>query len=207
MAQLESPRKFSILREDIYELMANMNLEQHFKSQHFANGYELVDGVAMHAKNPDNFLIPHPVLKKHVSVGHFVELRIDSPRFSVHDDAVEKCYCSSCNGEASKPILSHQHPASLLPLPAQDVPSRGWGEDFWVRVMNRDNGWFSGSVDNPLYEARLHEIHQGESIYFHEDHILAVHGSHREEIVLGMDAVELKTLAQWLVTQNKNRNC
>lgn len=33
---------------------------------------------------------------------------------------------------------------------------------------------------------------------FHEDHILAVHGSHREVIVLGMDAADLKTLAQWL---------
>ena len=44
----------------------------------------------MHAENPDNFQIPHPVLKKHVSIGHFVELRIDLPRFSVHDDAVEQ---------------------------------------------------------------------------------------------------------------------
>jgi hypothetical protein len=27
--------------------------------------------------------------------------------------------------------------------------------------------------------------------------ILAIHGSHREEIVLGMNTADLKTLAQW----------
>ena len=178
-----------------------MNLEQHFQSQQLANGYALANGVQMHAENPDNFQIPHTVLKKHVGVGHFVELRIDSPRFSVHDDAVEKCYCPTCNGEATKPILSHDHPASLVPFPKQDVPSRGWGEDFWVQVSERDGEWFVGSVDNPLYEARLHELNQSDSVFFHEDHILAVHESHREEIVLGMDAVDLKTLAQWLGTQ------
>ena len=56
----------------------------------------------MHAENPENFQIPHPVLKKHAGVGHFVELRIDSPRFSVHEDAAEKCYCPTCLGEATK---------------------------------------------------------------------------------------------------------
>ena len=180
-----------------------MSLELHFQAQHLANSYELVNGTAMHAENPENFQIPHPVLKKHAGVGHFVELRIDSPRFSVHEDAAEKCYCPTCNGEATKPILSHDHPASLVPLPKQDVPSRGWGEDFWVRVSERDGEWFLGVVDNPLYEARLHELHQGDSVIFHEDHILAVHGSHREEIVLGMDADDLKTLAQWLGTQRQ----
>ena len=178
-------------------------LEQQFARQHFPNGYQLVNGVEMHAENPGNFQIPHPVLKKHVGIGHFIELRIDSPRFSVHNDAVEKCYCPTCNGEATKPILSHDHPASLVPLPNQDVPSRGWGEDFWVRVAERDGEWFRGIVDNPLYEARLHELHQDDSVFFHEDHILAVHGSHREEIVLGMDAVDLKTLAQWLGGQRE----
>jgi len=178
-----------------------MSLELHFQAQHLANGYELVNGVEMNAENSDNFLIPHPVLKKHVGVSHFVELRIDSPRFSVHDDAVEKCYCPTCNGEATKPILSHDHPASLVPLPKQDVPSRGWGEDFWVRVSERDGELFVGRVDNPLYEARLHELRQGDSVYFHEDLFLAVHGSHREELVLGMDAIDLKTLAVWLGEQ------
>lgn len=35
-------------------------------------------------------------------------------------------------------------------------------------------------------------------IVFHEDHILAVHDIHRQELVAGMDAVELKELTQWL---------
>lgn len=179
-----------------------MSFVHHFQTQRFANGYSLVNGVKMAAENPERFLIPHPVLKKHVGVGHFVELRIDSPRFSVHDDSAEKCFCPSCNGEATKPILRHEHPASLAPLPQQDVPARGWGEDFWVRVADRDEQWFQGQVDNPLVEARLHELHQADTVYFHEDHILAVHGSHREEIVLGMDAADLKTLAHWLASQD-----
>src|SRR5258707_12831311 len=58
------------------------DLKRQFNEQRFANGYELVDGVAMHAENGERFQIPHPVLKKHVGVGHFVELRIDSPRFA-----------------------------------------------------------------------------------------------------------------------------
>ena len=182
---------------------STMTLEQRLQSQHFANGYELVNGVQMHAENSGNFQIPHTVLKKHVGVGHFVELRIDSPRFSVHEDAAEKCCCPACNGEATKPILGHEHPASLMPLPKQDVPSRGWGEDFWVQVTEREAQSFSGAVDNPLYEARLHELHQGDSVVFHEDHILAVHGIHRQEIVLGMDAADLKILAQWLGEQRQ----
>jgi len=179
----------------------NETLKQQFEKQHFSNGYELVDGVAMHGENGDNFQIPHPVLKKHVGVGHFVELRIDSPRFSVHEDSIEKCYCPTCNGEATKPVLGHEHPASLLPIPNQDIPSRGWGEEFWVQVAERDGEFFVGTVDNPLVEARRHERNRGDLVYFHEDHILAVHGSHREHIVLGMDATDLKTLAEWLGTQ------
>jgi len=173
-------------------------LQRQLEEQRFANDYQLVDGIAMHAENGERFLIPHPVLKKHVGVGHFVELRIDSPRFSVHEDATEKCVCPSCNGEASKPILRHEHPATMLPLPKQNVPSRGWGEDFWVRVTERQVNCFKGIVDNPLYEARLHELHQGVEIVFHEDHILAVHGIHRQELLAGMTAVDLKELAEWL---------
>jgi len=188
-----------------HQSVSNMNLEKRFQTQIFANGYELVNGVEMHAENGERFQIPHPVLKKHVGAGHFVEVRIDSPRFSVHEDAAEKCYCPTCLGEATKPILCHEHPASLVPMPKQNVPSRGWGEEFWVQVKERDGDYFTGIVDNRLYESRLHEIHQGDSIFFHEDHILAVHGSHREEIVLGMDAADLKTLAQWLGSQ-KSRN-
>ena len=183
-----------------------MSLQQKFSKQQLANGYELVNGVEMHAENAEQFQIPHPVLKKHVSVGHFVELRIDSPRFSVHEDAVEKCYCPTCNGEAAKPILSHEHPASLAPLPKQDVPSRGWGEDFWVRTTERKGQWFKGVVDNPLYEARLHDLHQGDSVYYHEDHILAVHGSHREEIVQGIESGQVTIPARVKKTvRKKNR--
>src|SRR5687768_629733 len=145
-----------------------------FEEQRFANGYELVSGIAMHAEHGERFQIPHPVLKKYVGVGHFVEVRIDSPRFSVHDDAPEKCTCPTCNGEMTKPILRHEHPVSLLPLPMQNVPSRGWGEDFWVRVTEREGKLFRGVVDNALVESRLHDLKQGDEIVFHEDSILAV---------------------------------
>jgi hypothetical protein len=103
----------------------NSNLYQQFDSQLFANGYELVNGVAMNTENPEKFHIPPDVIKRHISVGQFVELRIDSPRFSVHEDAPEQCSCPTCNGEMTKPILRHDHPASLVPLPKQNVLSRG----------------------------------------------------------------------------------
>ena len=53
-------------------------LEQRFHDQQFANGYELVNGVAMHLESPENFQIPPDVIKRHVRAAHFVELRIDS---------------------------------------------------------------------------------------------------------------------------------
>lgn len=174
------------------------SLQQKFGSQHFPNDYQLVNGVAMHAENPANFHIPPDVIKRHVRPGQFVELRIDSPRFSVHEDAPEQCTCPTCNGEMTKPILRHDHPASLVPLPKQSVPSRGWGEDFWVRIEERSGSLFRGIVDNPLVEARLHGLKQGDEIVFHEDHILAVHDIHRQELVLGMDVADLKELAQWV---------
>ena len=180
-----------------------MRFQQAFAEQRFANDYQLVNGVEMNAANPNNFKIPPEVLKKHISSGHFVELRVDSPRFAVHDDAAEKCYCSTCNGEMTKPILCHQHPASFVNIPKQNVPSRGWGEDFWVRVENREGEWFKGVVDNNLAESRLHGLRRGSSVYFHEDQILAIHGSHREEIVRGMNEVDLKILAQWLGEQRR----
>lgn len=178
--------------------MPTTNLAQQFERQQFANGYELVNGVAMHAENGGRFQIPHAVLKRHVGAGHFVELRIDSPRFSAHPDAPDNCTCPHCNEEATKPILGHQHPASLVELPEQNVPSRGWGEDFWVRIRQRDDDHFKAVVDNPLYEARLHQLQKGDEVLFHEDHILAVHGVHREELVVGMSADELTQLARWL---------
>jgi hypothetical protein len=161
----------------------------------------LVSGIAMHVEHGERFQIPHAVLKRHVGVGHFVELRIDSPGFSVHQDAPEKCTCPTCNGEMTKPILRHVHPATLLPLPKQNVPSRGWGEGFWVRVTQRDGHFLKGIVDNPLVESRLHRLNQGDEIVFHEDNILAIHGIHRQQIVLGMDTDDLKELAQWLGSQ------
>jgi hypothetical protein len=177
------------------------SLQRKFEQQEFDNGYQLVNGVAMHAENGDRFQIPHTVLKKHVRHGHFVEVRIDSPRFSAHPDAPARCTCPHCNEAATKPILSHEHPASLLELPRQNVPSRGWGEDFWVQIKERDRELLRGTIDNPLYEARLHGLDQGDEFVLHDDHILAVHASHRRELILGMNSEELKELAQWLGSQ------
>jgi hypothetical protein len=182
------------------------NLQQQFDDQQFANEYQLVNGVAMHIENPDNFQIPPKVIKRHVRPGQFVELRIDSPRFSVHEDAAQKCTCPSCNGELTKPILRHDHPASLVPLPKQNIPSRGWGEDYWVKVSERCGVHFSGVVDNPLAEARLHGLNQGDKIIFHEDHILAVHNIHRPELVAGMDEADLKELTTWLAESRRLNN-
>ena len=180
-----------------------MSLPERWLIQRFANGYELVNGVKMHAENGERFQIPHPVLKKHIAVGHFVEVRIDSPRFSAHEDDPD-CQCPNCNEEASKPILRHNHPATLIPPPEGRIPSRGWGEDFWVQIVEREEDFFVGRVDNQLHEARLHEIHQDESIILHEDHILAVHGSHRAAMVAAMDVADLKTLAGWLAKLRQN---
>lgn len=178
-----------------------MNIAADYQQQHFANEYALVDGVAMHAENGDRFQIPHPVLKQHIATDYFVELRIDSLRFSTHPDAPEKCLCAACNGEASKPVLSHQQPASLVPLPPQHVPSRGWGEDFWVKVDARHKDIFRGIVDNPLYEARLHNLRLGDVIYFESRHVLAIHPSHRQHMLMEMDEAELRQLVDWLGQQ------
>lgn len=174
------------------------DLASRFNRQQFANGYELVNGVEMHAANTESFLIPPDVIKRHLKPGQFIELRIDSPRFSVHDDSLEKCECPSCHGEMTKPILRHAHPATLVPLPNQHVPSRGWGEDFWVQVSERQGELLAGTVDNALVETRLHDVSMSDEIYFHMDSILAVHASHRLEIASRMSMSELKELAQWI---------
>jgi hypothetical protein len=179
------------------------SLEQELESQRFANGYELVNGVAMHHENGDNFRIPPPVIRRNVNGGQFVELRIDSPRFSVHDDSLEKCSCPSCDGEMTKPIIRHENPESLVPLPEQNVPSRGWGEDFWIRVTERDGEYLKGVIDNSLVESRLHELKLGDEIVFHEDHVLALHPTARPQLLLSMDADDLKELAEWLGTQRE----
>ena len=72
------------------------SLDYRFGQQAFPNDYQLVNGVAMHEENGDRFQIPPDVIKKYVAVDQFVELRIDSPRFSVHEDSPEKCFCESC---------------------------------------------------------------------------------------------------------------
>ena len=176
-------------------------LAKQLESQQFSNGYVLVDGCEMHAANPDNFHIPPAVIKRNLAPGMYVELRIDSPRFSVHEDAPEKCPCPSCNGEMSKPILRHEHPATLvgaLPEESPAAPSRGWGEDFWVQIQARENRVFEGAVDNQLVEERLHGLAFGDTILFHEDHVLAVHDVHREDLVRRMDVEDLKALAAWV---------
>jgi len=178
------------------------SLKQQFGLQIFSNGYELVDGDAMHAAHGSSFQVPPVVLKRHIGIGHFVEVRIDSPRFSVHEEDVEECTCPSCNSVMSKPVLSHNHPASLMDVPAQNVPSRGWGEDFWVQITEREDKFLKGVVDNMLVEARLHCVSRGDEIILQEKHVLAVHNSHRAELVSGMNADELKALALWLGSMN-----
>lgn len=179
------------------------DLAQQFAGQSFANGYQLVDGVVMHAENPEHFHIPPEVIKRNIQAGFYVELRIDSERFSAHDGAAEICSCPSCNGEMTKPIYRHLHPASILELPPQSVPSRGWGEDFWVRVDERQGPYFKGTVDNPLVETRLHELNSQDSILFHERHCLALHDLHRRDLLMGMAPDDLKELASWLGQQNR----
>lgn len=178
-----------------------MNIEDKFEQQTLPNGYQFVNGVVMHAENGDRFQIPPDVLKKYLSVGHFIELRVDSPRFSTHPEAPEQCTCSTCNGEASKPVLTHEQPCSLMDIPIADIPSRGWGEEFWVQVTERDGDFLLGSVDNNLYESRLHGLQFGKTLAFHVDHVLAIHPNHRQELVMGMNETDLRQLIDWLNTQ------
>ena len=175
-----------------------MILRNRLLQQSFPNDYKLVDGVSMHAERGSQFQIPPGVIKRHIRPNQFVELRIDSTRFSVHEDAPEQCSCPSCNGPMSKPILRHQHPASLVDLPAPTAPSRGWGEDFWVRVCQIEDQVCCGIVDNQLIESRLHGLQKNDEVFFSKDHILAVHDSHRRQLVAGMNTSDLKELAQWL---------
>ena len=117
-----------------------------FRETVLANGYELVDGVEMNRRFGDRFAIVNQWFKKHVSISEFVEIRIDSDRFSAHPDAEPGCPCELCGEEVSKPILSHEQPVSLLAVPPQEVPSRGWGEEFWVKVTERDDSWLRGVI-------------------------------------------------------------
>ena len=58
--------------------------------------------------------------------------------------------------------------------------------------------FFRGVIDNPLHESKLHELQPGDEIVFHANNVLAVHGSHREEIVLGMKRADVFKLVEWL---------
>lgn len=182
--------------------MSARHLESLFDEQRLPNGYELVDGVAMHAEHGARFQIPPEVLKRHISVGDFIELRIDSPRFSMHDEDAEQCSCPSCHGPWTKPILQHEHPATLRPVPRQDIPSRGWGEDFWVRIARHEDAFFEGVIDNDLYESRLHGLDRGDTIVFRPNHVLHIHDSQRLEYVRRMDPASLKELAAWIRNQS-----
>ena len=164
----------------------------------FANEYDLVDGIQMHEENPEHFHIPHDLLKKYLAVDQFIELRIDSPRFSVHPDAPEACTCPVCSGEARKPIIGHPIPMSLMKVQGTPVPSRGWGEDFWVRIVSRDGEQLQGRVDNHLHETKLHGVEFNDVIEFTFDHVLAIHPLHREALVLSMAPEEVKEFAIWL---------
>ncbi len=165
------------------------------------NGYALVDGVKMHAAQGDRFQIPHVAMRRHVAAGDFVEVRIDSARFSVPPDAHAQCDCPQCNEPTSNPILCHEEPGSLVPIPRQQVPARGWGEQFWIHVTAREGEWLTGLIDNRLHESRLHDLHQGDSLTIHEDHILAVHRSNHQDLLLRMSQDELVAFGQWLKDQ------
>ena len=175
-----------------------MTIQQHFDGQRLSNDYTLVDGVKMNAEMGDRFKISNPWFRNHVGSGHFVELRIDSSRFSAHPDAPVNCTCPHCQEPAEKPILCHDEPASLLRIPKQSIPARGWGEQFWVRITEREGAWLAGQIDNSLHESQLHELNHGDTLYFHQDHILVVHGTHRQEILQQLNNKELEALGKWL---------
>lgn len=68
------------------------------------------------------------------------------------------------------------------------------------QVSERSGDFLKCSVDNPLVEARMHSLHHGDEIVYHEDHILAIHHNRRQEVVAEMDAADLKELAKWLAS-------
>lgn len=178
------------------------SLSDRLQEQQFGNEYALVNGVEMNRLHGSQFKIPAPVLKRHLKSEFFVELRIDSPRFSMHEEDAGQCECPSCKGEFSKPVLRHEMPLSLFNQPVEKPPARGWGEDFWVQISECDGQYFAGRVDNDLCEAKLHGIELNDQIFFHADHVLAVHGSHRLEIVSCMNVEEVKELATWLSSEH-----
>ena len=162
------------------------------------NGYELVNGVEMHDAQGDRFAIVNPWFKKYLDKDDFVELRVDSDRFSAHADAPVACTCELCNETATNPILCHEHPATLVAIPSQSVPSRGWGEQFWVRILDRQADLLRGVIDNLLYETHLHGLAEGDEVTFHEDHVLSVHAVHNRELLLRMSNNDFFAFGEWL---------
>ena len=47
--------------------------------------------------------------------------------------------------------------------------------------------------------------HDGSEIIFHEDHILAVHDIHRQQLVAGMNEEDLKELTHWLAEYQRSK--
>ena len=175
------------------------SLQEQFDSQQFSNDYQLVNGVNMHTENPENFHIPPPVIKRHIRPCYFVELRIDSSRFSVHEDAAEKCSCPSCNGEMTNPILKHDHPSSLLLLPEQNVPSRGWGEDFLG--ANNGNGPGATSVASLTirsWKRDCTDLARAKRSFFPKTISWPFTTSTERSLCVGMDVDDIKELAQWV---------
>jgi len=170
--------------------------------QQLPNGYELINGVESNALNGERFEISSPWFRHRVAPGQYVEVRIDSNRFSAHEDAhedaTEDCRCDFCDGSTDNPVLCHEQPASLVRIGRHAIPSRGWGEQFWVKVTARQDGRLSGVVDNTLYETYLHGLEFGDPIVFEEDHILTVHPSHDRDLLNNMDAADRADHLKWV---------
>ena len=164
-----------------------MTLEQHFHDQHLANGYALVNGVraARPVRRPlrDRQSVVSQARRRRATSSKCASTRHASlpilmprPTVSVH---------TAKSRRPNRSCATSNRP-SLRPISPQPVPSRGWGEQFWVKIVEREGQYLAGEIDNPLYEARLHGLNLGDTIYFHEDHILIVHSSHGREIVSRM---------------------
>jgi len=171
------------------------------KQHEMLNDYAFTDGVLKHAELGERFQVPPAPIRNNVGVGHFVELRVDSPRFSTHADADEQCQCGQCHEPAENPILCHEQPASFLKLPKQKIEARGWGEQFWAQITQVEYERIVGRIDNILYESNLHGLHEGDEITFHKNHILAVHPNNNREIILGLSEDELTEFGAWLDQQ------
>ncbi|MEO1996992.1 MAG: hypothetical protein ABGZ17_17125 [Planctomycetaceae bacterium] len=166
--------------------------------QKFPNGYELINGVECNALYGERFGISSPWFRNSVGPGQFVEVRIDSNRFSVHEDADVDCRCDLCDGTTDNPVLCHEQPGSLVRIGRHAIPSRGWGEQFWVKIVERRGSRLRGIVDNTLYETHLHGLGLGDRVVFDEDHILTVHASHDPEILKNMCADDLQDHLKWV---------